>query len=138
FVREEFEAEWGRFSPDGRFLAYTSTESGIWGVWVRSFDASSGTAPAEETWQVTDDGARLAFWGQDGKEIIYVTQDRETMDSKVMAVDVTITPEFQIGTPRLLFRVRDLGGDIRWMMDVRADGQRFVFTMPVAAGTPAP
>ncbi len=138
FVREEFTARGGRFSPDGRFLAYTSTESGRWEVWVRSFDASSGTAPAEETWQVTEDGARLAFWRQDGKEIIYVTRDRERMDSKVMAVDVTITPEFQIGTPRLLFRVRDLGEDIRWMMDVRADGQRFVFTLPVAAGTPAP
>ncbi len=61
------------------------------------------------------------------------------MDYKVvMAVDVTTTPEFQIGTPRLLFRVLDQGDDIRWMMDVRPDGQRFVFTMPVAAGTPAP
>ena len=60
------------------------------------------------------------------------------MDYKVvMAVDVTTTPEFQIGTPRLLFRVRDLRDDIRWMMDVRADGQRFVFTMPVASGAPA-
>jgi Tol biopolymer transport system component len=138
FVREEFTARGGWFSPDGRFLAYTSTESGRWEVWVRSFDASSGTAPAEETWQVTEDGARLAFWRQDGKEIIYVTRDRERMDSKVMAVDVTTTPEFQIGTPRLLFRVRDSGEDLRWMMDVRADGQRFVFTMPVASGTPAP
>ncbi len=138
FVREEFRARGGWFSPDSRFIAYRSDESGRWEVWVRSFDASSGTAPAEETWQVTEDGARLAFWRQDGKEIIYVTRDRERMDSKVMAVDVTTTPEFQIGTPRLLFRVRDLGEDIRWMMDVRADGQRFVFTMPVAAGTPAP
>ena len=138
FVREEFTAGGGWFSPDGRFLAYTSTESGRWEVWVRSFDASSGTAPAEETWQVTEDGARLAFWRQDGKEMFYLTADRETRDVNVMAVDVTTTPKFQMGTPRLLFQ---LPGPLRgWpqSMDVRADGQRFVFAIPVVAGIPAP
>ncbi len=132
FVREEFGAGGGWFSPDSRFIAYRSDESGRFEIWVRSFDASSGTAPAEETWQVTENGARLAYWRQDGKEMFYVSE------GGVMAVDVTTTPEFQIGTPRLLFRVRDSGEDLRWMMDVRPDGQRFVFTMPVAAGTPAP
>ncbi len=64
------------------------------------------------------------------KEMIYVTRDRERMDSKVMAVDVTTTPEFQVGTPRLLFQVRPSGNGHPWM-HVRPDGQRFVFAMPV-------
>ena len=51
-----------------------------------------------------------------------------------MAVEVTTTPEFQVGTPRLLFRVSDLGGDRRPRMHIRPDGQRFVFVMP--AGDP--
>ena len=102
---------------------------------MRPFDVSLGTAPAEAPaqgkWQVTEDGASAAYWRQDGKELLYLTQDRETLDLNVMAVDVTTTPEFQVGTPRLLFRVRDLGGEWGPSMRIRPDGQRFVFAMPV-------
>ncbi len=131
FVVEDFGATGGWFSPDSRFIAYRSDESGSDRVYVRPFDASLGTAPAEGKWQVTEDGASAAYWRQDGKELLYLTQDRETTDLNVMAVDVTTTPEFQVGTPRLLFRVRDLGGEWGPSMRIRPDGQRFVFAMPV-------
>ena len=133
FVREEFVAGGGWFSPDSRFIAYRSTESGRFEVYVRPFDAASGTAPVEGKWQVTEDGVGSAYWRRDGKELLYLTQDRETTEVKVMAVDVTTTPDFQVGTPRLLFRIRDLGRR-RPRMHVRPDGQRFVFVMP--AGGP--
>ena len=132
-VREEFEADGGWFSPDSRFMAYLSNESGRNAVHVRPFDASSGTAPAEETWQVSEGFASQAFWRQDGQELFYMTLDRETRNVRVMAVDVTTTPEFQVGTPRLLFQVRPSGNGRPWM-HVRPDGQRFVFLMP--AGGP--
>jgi len=139
-IREEVRARGGWFSPDSRFIAYTSNESGIWQLYVRRFDTSSGTVPTEEKWQISEDEAHVAHWRQDGKEMFYLTEDTETTDLKVMAVDVTTTPEFQVGTPRLLFRVGDLGeSNPRNRMRVRPDGQRFVFAMPVPAGdTPAP
>ena len=133
FVREEFEAGGGWFSPDGRFLAYRSKESGRMEVYVRPFDAASGRAPVEETWQVTEDGAFEASWRQDGKELLYLTFDRETREVKVMAVDLTTTPDFQVGTPRLLFRVR-VPENGRPSMHVSPDAQRFVFVM--VAGDP--
>ena len=102
-------------------------------MYVRPFDASSGTPPTEEKWQVTEDLTPEVYWRQDGKELLYLTQDRDaqTRDLKVMAVDVTTTPEFQVGTPRLLFRVRDLRGEWGPSMRIRPDGQRFIFAMPV-------
>ena len=132
-VREEFVAGGGWFSPDSRFIAYRSTESGRFEIYVRPFDAASGTAPAERKWQITEDGAFEASWRQDGKELLYLTLDRETRGVRVMAVDVTTTPEFQVGTPRPLFQVRP-SGNVRPAMDISSDGQRFVFLMP--AGGP--
>ena len=130
-VREEYQAEGGWFSPDGRFLAYCSNESGRFEIYVRPFDPSLGRAPAEEQWQVTQGGAFQASWRQDGKELLYVTQDREwTSEMMVMAMDVTTTPDFQVGTPRLLFRVRP-PGNRRPSMHISPDAQRFVFLMPV-------
>jgi len=132
-VREEFEADGGWFSPDSRFVAYLSNESGRNEVHVRPFDAASGTAPAEETWQVSDGFACQASWRQDGQELFYLTLDSETRDVRVMAVDVTTSPAFQVGTPRLLFQVRPPGTGRDWM-HISPDGQRFVFLMP--AGGP--
>jgi len=133
FVQEEFSATGGWFSPDSRFIAYRSDESGSPTMYVRPFDASSGTPPTEEKWQVTEDLTPEVYWRQDGKELLYLTQDRDaqTRDFKVMAVDVTTTPEFQVGTPRLLFRVRDLPGGWSPSMRIRPDGERFIFAMPV-------
>ena len=66
----------------------------------------------------------MIFWRQDGKELIYMTLDWE-----VMSVDVTTTPVFQAGTPRLLFKMdTPLPGNVK---NVTADGQRFVFSIPV-------
>ena len=136
FVREEFEAMSGRFSPDSRFLAYTSDETGRHEVYVRPFDASSGTAPTDEKWQITEDGVdQMIGWRQDGQEVFYMSQDSETMDFKVMAVDVTTTPDFQAGTPQLLFQFPRKPGT---RISVCPDGQRFVVAMPVAADMSAP
>ena len=94
----------GRFSPDSRFLAYLSNEAEVdmMQVYVRPFDASKpekpGPGPAV---QVSKNGAGgMIFWRQDGKEMYFMTRDFE-----VMAVDITTTPAFQAGTPRLLFKL---------------------------------
>jgi hypothetical protein len=75
----------------------------------------------------------MIFWRQDGKELYYLTPDRE-----VMAVEVTTTPTFRAGTPRLLFKVPGLwfGNPQQWK-NVSADGQRFVFAINVPASVSA-
>jgi hypothetical protein len=88
-----------RFSPDSRYVAYVSDESGRNEVYVRPFDSSRLSLGASK-WQVSKDGGLgLITWRRDGRELLYLAKD-----GGVMAVDVTTNPEFQAGTPQLLFR----------------------------------
>jgi len=138
WLREEYEVAQGRFSPDSRFMAYLSNEidRSTWEVNVRPFDASKPEAGAggEKPVQVSTAGALgMISWRQDGKEMYYLTPDWE-----VMAVEVTTTPTFQAGTPRLLFKLPGrLAGNPLWWRNVSSDGQRFVFTINVPASVSA-
>jgi Tol biopolymer transport system component len=126
WLREDYDAVVGRFSPDGRFLAYLSNEKEVatTQLYVRPFDPSKPEAPAGPAIQVTNlkGGAGGFTWRQDGKEMYFLTRDRE-----VMAVDVTTTPKLQAGTPRLLFKISD---PLVGAGDVSPDGERFVVAMP--------
>jgi eukaryotic-like serine/threonine-protein kinase len=118
----------GRFSPDGRWVAYQSNESGKDEVYVRPFDAASAggsstaTNPMAGKWMVSKDGGGSPLWRRDGKELFYLSGS-----GTAMAVDVTTTGIFQAGIPKPLFRVTP--GLIYW--DVAADGKRFL--MPSAS-----
>jgi hypothetical protein len=138
WLRDEYNVAQARFSPDSRFMAYLSNEfktkdeidAGIHEVYVRPFDASKPAAStgSAKPVQVSTTGAQgMIFWRQDGKEMYYLTPDWE-----VMAVEVTTTPTFQAGTPRLLFKLPGpvLGNPQQWR-NVSRDGQRFVFTINV-------
>jgi Tol biopolymer transport system component len=134
YLRDENNAFQGRFSPDLRFVALISDESERNQVWVRPFDSSSGTAPAGK-WRVSKDGGEsMIVWRADGKELYYSHNDVETNDTMVMAVDISATPSFTPGMPRLLFRLpcSPQGNPGQWK-NVSRDGQQFVFTVPVAA-----
>jgi hypothetical protein len=140
WLRDEYDVVQGRFSPDSRFMAYLSNEfktteeieSDIFEVYVRPFDASKSdvSAGGAKAVQVSTAGARgMVFWRQDGKEMYYLTPDWE-----VMAVEVTTTPTFQAGTPRLLFKLPGpLVGNPDVWKNVSRDGQRFVFAVNVPA-----
>ena len=78
-------------SPDGRYLAYESEESGRWEVYVTRFPAGEGK------WQVSVDGGEGAVWGRDGRTLYY---QRDNCD--VLAVDVTLEPTLELGNPRLI------------------------------------
>ncbi len=119
----------GRFSPDGRFLAFLSNEANVdkMEVYVRPFDANKPEAPAGPAVQVSKSGALgMVSWRQDGKEMYFLTRDWE-----VMAVDITTAPAFQAGTPKLLFKLPGPmpGNPAQWK-NVSSDGQRFIFAMP--------
>ena len=146
WLRDEYNVAQARFSPDSRFMAYLSNEgktleeidSNIFEVYVRPYDPAEadvimgGGKPV----QVSTAGALgMIFWRQDGQELYYITPDWE-----VMAVDVTTTPTFQAGTPRLLFKVPGrvplLGNPQQWR-NVSRDGERFVFVINVPASLSA-
>jgi len=132
---ESFEDN-GSFSPDGRWIAYTSSETGRLELYVRQFKAagsvsSKGDLAAGGKWQVSKDGAanQQPRWRADGKELFFLARQA------VMAVDVSSTPVFRPGNPQPLFRLPLTA--TRW--DVTADGKRFLASMPVdAAGDADP
>ncbi|MCC7000687.1 MAG: serine/threonine-protein kinase [Gemmatimonadaceae bacterium] len=112
-------------SPDGRWLAYASNESGEMEVYVR------GLADGGEHTRVSRRGGAEPRWVRDGSELLYRTAD------SVFAVAVTPGATFRAGVPRALF-----GGQFRqknttnW--DASADGQRFVMVRPPALPVDGP
>jgi Tol biopolymer transport system component len=130
WLREDYDVIQGRFSPDGKYMAYLSNEKNIerMEVYVRPFDGSKPDAPPSGTpVQVSKNAAiGMVNWRQDGKEMYFMTRDWE-----VMAVDITTTPTIQVGTPRLLFKLQGpLPGNPSQWKNVSADGERFIFAMP--------
>ena len=120
WLREDYDAFDGRFSPDGRLLAYLSNEADVatTQIYVRPFDSSKPGAPAGPAVQVTNlkGGAGGITWRQDGKEMYFVTRDRE-----VMAVDVTsrrsFKPERRSFFSRLPIRSPELQTSARMVND---------------------
>ncbi|MDA1236335.1 MAG: hypothetical protein O3A53_16245 [Acidobacteria bacterium] len=106
-----------KLSPDGRFLAYVSNESGRLEIYVRPFPDGAGK------WQASIEGGARPRWRGDGKELFFV--DGATL----LAVSVSTDPAFALGRPQRLFDSPDLGRLGAFNMpfhDVSADGQRFV------------
>ena len=136
FARSEFEAGAARFSPDGRFVAFGSNETGRFEVYVRPFDAATGEAAGEQKWQVSNEAGVMGgiAWRSDGRELFYLVNDNTTSQVKVMSVEVTVTPTtFKAGTPRELFRLQGpLPGNPSQWKYISPDGQRFVVAMPVS------
>jgi hypothetical protein len=125
-----------RLSPDGRWIAYASDESGKSQIYVRLFDAAAAMGshaasptPASGKWMVSKDGGSAPLWRRDGKELFYLS-----LDGEAMAVDVSTTGIFHAEVPKELFKTPK--GVLYW--DVTADGKRFLMTAPSAANPAAP
>ena len=119
-VDPKFSSITGRFSPDGRWIAYTSNESGANEVSGRSFDAATGSVGKPVT--LTNGGGRTPVWRGDGKEIFYMTPD-----GTATALEVNTAAGFQAGTAKALFKTPP--GVLFW--DVSPDGTRFLMPAPV-------
>jgi serine/threonine protein kinase len=109
-------------SPDGRWMAYTSNESGRTEVYVRPFpDVDKGK------WQVSTSGGTSPLWSPDGRELFYLSED-----NSVMAIAVETKPAFSLGTPKTLFRSSNVGSTpgagTPW--DIHPDGKRFLMMKP--------
>ncbi len=115
------------FSPDDRFVAYVSSESGRSEIYVRPFPEGRGK------WQVSINGGTQPRWSRDGKELFYVEGDQ------LMAVSVSTAQGFSPGTPKLLFRDRWLRSSYpKQRYDVSADGRRFVLREAVEGASDKP
>ena len=136
FARSEFDAGAGRFSPDGRFVAFGANDTGRFEVYVRPFDAKTGEAAGETKWKISNDAGVIGGlgWRRDGRELFYHVADNASNEIKVMAVEVTATPEFKASAPRELFRLKGpLPGNPNQWKHITPDGQRFIFAVPMPA-----
>jgi len=111
----KFDELFARFSPDGKFVAYQSSESGRSEIYVQEFPE------AHNKWQVSTSGGGAVYWRRDGKELFYRNGPR------VMSVPIQISPTMTIGTPTELFQAPfALGVTVRSRLLPAADGQRFL------------
>ena len=114
-----------RFSPDGRFLAFISGESGQPEAYVMPFPG-----PGEKT-RVSARGANVVRWSRDGRELLYLSSDRH-----LMAVPVRTFPSLQLGVPNPLFELKGRAG---WLaFDVSTDGTRFLAIVPESVADERP
>ncbi|TFG50131.1 MAG: hypothetical protein E4H38_04035, partial [Gemmatimonadales bacterium] len=116
-ANSKFDENTPRLSPDGKWLAYASDESGKLEIYVRPFPEGGGR------WQVSTDGGSEPLWSRRGDELFYRSGDQH-----LMAAQVRITPTFSVGSRVRLFSTANYGGDVTYTRyDVTPDGRRFIF-----------
>jgi Tol biopolymer transport system component len=118
FLQTDFSERQAQFSPDGKWIAYSSDESGEYEIYVLPFPSSG---PGGKS-RISSGGGAMPRWRGDGRELFYVTPD-----SKMMAVDVTPGTALRFGTPRMLFQSNIVSAAIAFhRYAVTSDGQRFL------------
>jgi Tol biopolymer transport system component len=133
FLNGPFDVLQGQFSPDGRWVAYQSNESGRFDVYVRPFPGPGGQ------WLVSTAGGVSPRWRADGKELFYLTPDGKLMAVPVVAHETT----FEAGIPIALFQTRIINSgpgtfsEIRPQYDVAPDG-RFLVNVVTDDSAPSP
>ncbi len=112
------------FSPDGKWLAFTSNESGRTEVYVQAFQAKDSPNVTGERHIVSREGSICLRWRPDGKELFYLGAD-----GRLYAVSVTLSPKLKIGAPAPLFTISTEARTALHSVigfDVSADGRRFI------------
>ena len=119
-----------QLSPNGRWMAYVSNESGVEEVYVRGFDgADSGK------WQISSGGGSMPKWSADGKTLYFLVPA-----GKLMSVKVDESSGFNVDVPQVVFpvRLRSFTGLTRYQYDVSRDGTRFVVNVVGTEEGPPP
>jgi hypothetical protein len=124
FLQSQFSKALPQFSPDGRWVAYQSDETGRYEVYVTPYPGPGGKA------HVSNEGGTTPRWSRNGRELFYRNGD------KMMAVDIQTTPAFRAGAPKLLFEAHYFEGrgtgHFSASYDVEPDGKRFLMVKPAA------
>ena len=129
FLQTEFNEHLGRLSPDGRWLAYVSDESGTNEVYVRRFPTGEGKI------RVSANGGNEPRWDGQGRELFYLSAD-----ARLMAVTVNLGSHVELGAATALFKTRtrpktNSGFDVSYT--VSGDGRRFLISTPIEGATAA-
>ena len=140
FLKTRFDERHGQFSPDGRWVAYRSNESGRNEIYIRPFAApaasSAAAGPAAGQWQVSTAGGIHPRWRPDGKELYYIGPNGEMMVAPIAATATALEP----GTPVSLFASRIVGGGedigLGRQYDVTRDGRFLINTVLDDASSP--
>ena len=121
----EYEERSASLSPDDRWMAYISNESGRDEVFVRPFPVASASK-----WQVSTDGGTEPVWSRDGRELFY-----RNGDDDLIAVEIKAATLFSVGQKRVLFSALPYQADPNHPnYDVHPDGQRFLMLRNVSSG----
>src|SRR5579862_9168763 len=130
-VQKSWQVRNAQFSPDGKFVAYASDETGNFEIFVSPFPAF------DSKWQVSrGSGGEEPRWRGDGKELFYLAPDR-----KLIAVDIKTSPNFEVGVPVPLFLTSPqppVSALHFFSYDVTADGQKFLVNTRSATTSASP
>jgi Tol biopolymer transport system component len=140
FLKTPFDERRAQFSPDGRWVAYQSNESGRFEIYGRPFPGASAPGGAEGRgggqWQVSTAGGINPRWAAGGKELYYIAPDGTLMAAPIAVTGATLEP----GKPVALFRTRILGGgtdvNIGTNYDIARDGRILINTVLDEAAAP--
>jgi serine/threonine-protein kinase len=123
FLKTSGMSLWPRVSPDGRFLAYQSNESGTFEIYLTTFPGGEGR------WQISSHGGFAPRWSGKGDRIYYL------QGHDLMEVPVSASPDLTVGAPRRLFGIPSTGvsasPELSEGFDVTADGERFLIIQRV-------
>ena len=129
-IATPFDQSSARFSPDGKWIAYSSNESGVSEIYIQPFVPNPGTS-AGGRWQVSNSGGGDLAWRGDGKELYY-----ETDNGDIMAAGIHEEGQgLKVDAPKLLFKSGSNAANLH-SFDVSRDGQKFLIELPPGgAGT---
>jgi eukaryotic-like serine/threonine-protein kinase len=128
YLKTEFNEGEARISPDGKWMSYTSDESGRPEIYVQSFPSPGNKI------QISTTGGTTARWRKDGKELFYVSPDK-----KIMSVTIDTSSTFEASVPNVLFQTQIAPPiEARNQYEVTRDGQRFLVNTPLKEIATAP
>lgn len=114
------ESSWRGFSHDGKWLAYSSNETGRSEIYIQAFVPGEPASGAK--WPISTGGGTMPTWRRDGRALYYYDNK-----GKMMEVDVTLGPKIVAGVPREVFDIGPLRADMNRAWSMTGDGQRFLF-----------
>ena len=122
FLQTPAEERYPSFSPDGRWMAYVSDESGTFQVYVRAFPDKGGK------WQVSNTGGTYPMWSRTGHELFF-----ESLDNHIMAAAYTVKGDSFVADKPRVWSEKQIGGTVNSVrnVDLAPDGKRIVAIMPV-------
>jgi serine/threonine-protein kinase len=120
FLQTTFDERHGAFSPDGRWMAYDSNESGVYQVYVRAFPDKGGK------WQISNSGGVYPVWSRNGRELFFRTEDSQIMVSSYAVKG----DSFVADKPRVWSEKRIASIGLLANYDLAPDGKRIAALMP--------